>query len=154
MSLELELFFRNLMDPPEIYILLIIICPLFPPTSQSSVFVHLGQIDCRLCKVELTSTSGGAFKKQVYVWSCFRMQHEWKRNSAFSPTFFQQLWLCPPLSVPSIWLERGSPHDSSGSGITATGVAARISYDPLWYHSVWCLTYTFIGFFGFICFCS
>lgn len=63
-SLELDqwidflISFRNLIVPPEIYILLVIIFPLFPPTSQSSVFVHLGQIDFGFGEAEITSISG------------------------------------------------------------------------------------------------
>lgn len=130
----------NLIVPPEIYILLVIIFPLSPPTSQSSVFVHLGQTDFRFGEAEITSTSG--LEEAFRTGFMFGLVLECSMND-FLQLSFHQLRLRPPLSIPSIWLEWGSPHDSSGSGITATGVAARISHDPLWYHSVWCLTYTF-----------
>lgn len=82
-----------LIVPPEIYIFLVIICPLFPPTSQSSVFVHLGQIDFRFCKAEITSTSGleEAFKTGFmfgFVLECSMNEKETKHFLQLSFTSY------------------------------------------------------------------
>lgn len=98
-----------------------------------------------------TAYLAAVFLKGRFEIKCDYVQEKTEQKEVTHDIFYAflcQLWLGPPLSLPFIWLEWGSPHDSSWSWITAAGVAAWLSHDPLWYYSLRCLTVPFLEFFG------